>query len=223
MKVTTIFSHIGALAIGFFIAFFIWGGKKDAPATTTTITVPQLYPVPEYTDTCFLSQQDSFDIYRSVRRGITQKKTNVQPSNVAPIPSPGDSTKINSYTYEQQDSLAYVKVVIDADGKIHNVNMEYRLDTIELIRLFRIRDSIPVYIEPVIVNNTQTVEVIKYINPKGFGATVIAGTHYDPIGKFFAKGGLYFQDRKQRRYGINGGTDKSVEFQLQLPLWTQKK
>lgn len=211
---------IGTFALGFLICYLIFGMKK-AQVVTNTVYVNDTM----YLDTCFAVSVDSMEIYRAIKHGLQKKVTlNVSPPTAITIENPVEAPKkAYQYNIDLQDSLinGNVSIVLADSSEIISTEFDYRLDTFELIRLFRIVDSFPVYIEPLIIQKTDTLKVPVHVPSFGFSAST--GFNYKPLGSPVLYGGLYYQDRRNRRYALRTGTDKSVAFEISLPLWKSKQ
>lgn len=220
MKINQLFSYIGVALISFLAAYLIWGvfGKKKTPEViTNTVYLPSV----QYHDTCLAAKIDSFDIYRTIRKGIIRKHLNMKPESVLKDTAQAE-TNINTYTYKKNDGLLSFENRVKVDGVVLSADMEYTLDTLELIRLFRIVDSFPVYIQPTIIQTPPT-EVVKPFIPRSIGFSSGGSFNFDPLGQPVLSGGLYYQDKKLKRYAIRIGTDKSIEGNFDLPIWKSKK
>lgn len=210
-----LFGLIGAFAIGFLVCYLIFGMRKAPAPIVETVVVSERVPF----DTCFAVAVDSMEIYRIVRRGLYQhRKLEISAPEPDSSGLKGDTTEtVYRQSVNIRDSLFDVTVglyVKDTTCLLAS-DVSYRLDTLEIMRLFTVTDSFPIYIEPIIVEKKIPV-------PEEFraiGVTGGAGVFYDPFGNPFVDAGLYYQDRRSRIYALSAATNKSLHFKFSIPLW----
>jgi hypothetical protein len=214
MKIDQIFSFVGVAIVAFALGYFFSPKKKGEEVVRME---EKVVIVKEYVDTCFAVSIDSMEIYRTVRKGLKRTvKSDVVVSDV--ISSGSVDTFLT--TISHQDELLTMDMRVRSSGPVLDYEYDMTLDTFEIVRLFRIVDSFPVFTPPIMID--QKVFVDKEYIPAAIGISIEAGSAFDTFAPRTA-GGVFFQDRKLRRYELTYATDKVVAARFSVPVLKFKK